>query len=558
MKTIKLFFLFFLILHLAKLNAEWLAMYPTTNSGYNKATIVTTDNAGNIYVTGQKQTSVGYPIYYTITTLKYSTGGVKLWEVSYNLPYGYAIPCAIKYFDVPNSETDLLYVTGGIIDLEDPNNDFRWNIITLSYTTDGDENWANKWSDHYQRNDNGYDIDCDISGNVYIAGESNGWYEDPYGIPHDFNFTVLKYSINGGNPEWIHQYSNGNDNAYGIKVRGNFVYATGKGHNGSNYDFRTMAFSLNGTYLWQSLFNNDGEDIAYDIATNFSGIYVTGSSYSGSTQKTATIKYNFDGIRQWMNNEFNGVNYTVQTFDRRVSIGNGPEQYTTDVFTTGYGINSSVKCGQTIRYTTTGGISWRRIFESNNPVSFCALEIDNNENIFVTGNELNGSSEPISGYTIKYEYTVGFALWTENLKGSYTQVDLRDIAIDINGDPIVIGKVTPSTPNNTFYITMKYNSTDGGGDYFVKDKDEIYSLSQNYPNPFNPSTQIKFSIPKSSFVTLKIYDILGREIKELLNEFKEAGNYNVTFDGSNLSSGMYFYKLIADDYTDIKRMTLIK
>jgi len=85
-----------------------------------------------------------------------------------------------------------------------------------------------------------------------------------------------------------------------------------------------------------------------------------------------------------------------------------------------------------------------------------------------------------------------------------------------------------------------------------------YTLFQNYPNPFNPSTKIKYSIPKISFVTLKIFDILGREITTLVNEEKPAGNFEVEFDGAELSSGIYFYKLQTGNYSEVKKMILIK
>ena len=85
-----------------------------------------------------------------------------------------------------------------------------------------------------------------------------------------------------------------------------------------------------------------------------------------------------------------------------------------------------------------------------------------------------------------------------------------------------------------------------------------FVLQQNYPNPFNPSTKISYSIPKSSFVTLKIYDVLGKEVMTLVNETKQVGNYEVEFNGSNLSSGAYFYRLESGDFKDIKRMVLIK
>ena len=85
-----------------------------------------------------------------------------------------------------------------------------------------------------------------------------------------------------------------------------------------------------------------------------------------------------------------------------------------------------------------------------------------------------------------------------------------------------------------------------------------YKLFQNYPNPFNPNTRIKYSIPKASFVLLKIYDLLGNEIAPLVNEEKSTGNYEIEFNGSNLSSGVYFYRIQAGNFIATKKFILIK
>lgn len=85
-----------------------------------------------------------------------------------------------------------------------------------------------------------------------------------------------------------------------------------------------------------------------------------------------------------------------------------------------------------------------------------------------------------------------------------------------------------------------------------------YELSQNYPNPFNSSTRINYSIPKNADVEIKIFDVLGREVRTLVNEFQKAGNYSLIFNSADMPSGIYFYKIIAGDYSGIKRMVLIK
>ncbi|HUI30247.1 MAG TPA: T9SS type A sorting domain-containing protein [Candidatus Acidoferrales bacterium] len=85
-----------------------------------------------------------------------------------------------------------------------------------------------------------------------------------------------------------------------------------------------------------------------------------------------------------------------------------------------------------------------------------------------------------------------------------------------------------------------------------------YMLRQNYPNPFNPATSIDYRLPSNSFITLKVYDALGREVETLVDEKENAGNYTVRFDGSKLSSGIYFYKLASECYIEMKRMVLLK
>lgn len=87
---------------------------------------------------------------------------------------------------------------------------------------------------------------------------------------------------------------------------------------------------------------------------------------------------------------------------------------------------------------------------------------------------------------------------------------------------------------------------------------ETYSLSQNYPNPFNPSTKIEFAIPKEGFVSLKVFDVLGREVALLVNGDFKAGGYTVDYDASMLPSGIYFYKLTSGGFTETKKMILVK
>ncbi|WP_407931627.1 T9SS type A sorting domain-containing protein, partial [Ignavibacterium album] len=85
-----------------------------------------------------------------------------------------------------------------------------------------------------------------------------------------------------------------------------------------------------------------------------------------------------------------------------------------------------------------------------------------------------------------------------------------------------------------------------------------FQLYQNYPNPFNPSTKISWQSSVSSWQTLKVYDVLGKEVASLVDEFKPAGNYEIEFDARNISSGIYFYELKTNTFCDQKKMIVIK
>lgn len=124
---------------------------------------------------------------------------------------------------------------------------------------------------------------------------------------------------------------------------------------------------------------------------------------------------------------------------------------------------------------------------------------------------------------------------------------------------VVNGAVIIELPNTNLKYQVEAvalpNSTTG-----VENADlpTDFNLNQNYPNPFNPTTTISYSLPTNGFVTLKVYDILGKEVAMLINEEKQAGSYTTNFDASNLASGTYIYRLSAGSSVQIKKMTLIK
>jgi hypothetical protein len=113
------------------------------------------------------------------------------------------------------------------------------------------------------------------------------------------------------------------------------------------------------------------------------------------------------------------------------------------------------------------------------------------------------------------------------------------------------------------YYRLKQIDNDGAYEYSkaveaVFELPKTFELSQNYPNPFNPSTKINYSLPVDSRVQLLVYGVTGELVRSVVDENQSAGNYTVDFDASSLSSGVYFYKIIANDYLQIKKMSILK
>jgi hypothetical protein len=176
--------------------------------------------------------------------------------------------------------------------------------------------------------------------------------------------------------------------------------------------------------------------------------------------------------------------------------------------------------------------------------------------------------------TITYSATVNPTPTQGTITFNFTPSNVK--TINGNPDSLTINTVvSANVPYRTYYITV-YGAENGGPRTHYRQWQLVvsslfgirnnqntiptaYSLDQNYPNPFNPSTVIYYALPKQSLVNLKVYDVLGRLVTTLINnEIKPAGNYNINFNAQNFTSGIYFYRLNAGDFTDVKKMILVK
>ena len=195
-------------------------------------------------------------------------------------------------------------------------------------------------------------------------------------------------------------------------------------------------------------------------------------------------------------------------------------------------------CVSTINKTTDGGENWSET---------------------QLGNKWGNDFEFIPGNASKAFFTDFDKLYFSNDTGS-TWTEIIVDTIDLDGRDIIF-----TDENNGWILGDNGNvyKTNVGG--VIVDVNEPmldlpteFSLSQNYPNPFNPSTTISWQSPVSSHQTLKVYDVLGNEVSTLVDEFRNAGSYDVDFNASKLSSGVYFYRLQAGSFIQTKKMILIK
>ena len=155
------------------------------------------------------------------------------------------------------------------------------------------------------------------------------------------------------------------------------------------------------------------------------------------------------------------------------------------------------------------------------------------------------------GQNIYYssDYTQSFSLYKtlkDNLVGIYKKPNTDTL---YTATSFSIYEVTSSSITEILNIVSVDNEITFPAEYI---------LLQNYPNPFNPATTIRYQLPERSFVSIKVFDILGKEVATLVNEEKPVGSYEVQFKGNSLTSGIYFYQLKAGDYSETKKMIFLK
>jgi photosystem II stability/assembly factor-like uncharacterized protein len=238
-----------------------------------------------------------------------------------------------------------------------------------------------------------------------------------------------------------------------------------------------------------------------------------------------------------------------------------------------------------IRKTTNGGLNWTFPWGTNARVNFTAIHFSDVNNGWALGKNglilktTNGGNSwdyvTNTGITSTYNSeTVFFLNSNTGWIGTKDTILQTSYALYTNNGGLNWTRQTPTTGGSSIYNIHFFDALNGGltsndrilhttnGGVLIKNiSTEIpaaYSLSQNYPNPFNPTTKIKFDVVSTGEVKIVVYDVMGREVQTLVNESLKPGTYELKFDGSQLTSGVYFYKLITDGFTETRKMLLIK
>jgi len=234
-----------------------------------------------------------------------------------------------------------------------------------------------------------------------------------------------------------------------------------------------------------------------------------------------------------------------------------------DIIITGYTGGASSIDFVISKISASGSKVWEIVnnWPENRDDFMNSVTIDNLNNIYVTGSAHDMFSDDIT-YILKYSQD-GEQLWEFKYDAPHSTFQhLNEIFTDDSSNVFVAGEITDSTTGDNYHA-LKIRQVLRSG---IDNKIELtmqFSLSQNYPNPFNPSTKIKYSIPNAGnenfhSVQLKVYDILGREVATLVNKKQGAGNYEVQFNASSLTSGIYFYKLQSGNFVESKKMVLLQ
>lgn len=473
----------------------WMKTFNGTENSDDEASAIVLGSDGSIYVTGFVSNNFTGK---DIILLKYKSSGDLEWSINYFYNGSYADD---RGLDMKIDISDNIFLTGYVTD-----NSGNVLIAAQKYSSGGALIW-NTIDLSFSGTNHGKRIETDNSGNAYVTGFVNqGGSSDIILVKYNTEGNIVFRQTAGGS---------GEDKAWGIAVDDDsFIYITGYTTNSeSNTDCFTAKYNVFGEMLWSRTFNGNGnaEDKAWGIAVDDdNAVYITGNAADiQNNSNFIVVKYSSTGSTIW-EAEYDGS-----------GSGNDKANVIGLIYT--YDSVSSV---------VAAGESWGT--EGN--YDFAAVRFD-----AATGQQISANRYSMS---------------------TNTDDAVLDMAVSvINGKIFLTGysELIIESMNIQSYITslmLLINTQHESISNSLIPK--TYILSQNYPNPFNPVTTINFGLPENAEISLKIYDVLGRIVDIPFNGFMNAGFYSYRFNSTDLPSGIYFYSLSSANFSETKKMIIIK
>jgi len=424
---------------------QWTANYSKYES-HDESLAMSIDTQGNTYITGYIQTSIIYPYNYNFATVKFDTSGTELWDVMYN---GEGNERDVANGMVIDNSNNVYVVGWSIISGQYPGG--NTDITTIKYNSNGEQQWLSSYYSISGKDEVGNSIAVDNSGNVYVTG---------YAIVNFYSrYITIKYNSNGVQ-QWCSEYARLVDNYnqsldIDIDDAGN-VYVTGYSSYGIMYTgIATIKYSSSGNEQWVSFFEGGYSSGKAIVVDNLGDAYVTGYSGGEKMSDMTTIKYNTDGVQQWLVT-YNGIgNSNDEAYD--IALDNSG-----NVYITGYSNPTSFDLDKdftTIKYNNAGVQQWVNKYSQSLSDVGNAIAVDNDGNVYVTGQCRNPSNFLSDYVTIKYN-TNGVQQWLKTYNGTGNSEDIAaDIALDQEGNVYVTGKSIGGSASAYDCVTIKYNGS---------------------------------------------------------------------------------------------------
>ncbi len=419
-----------------------------------------------------------------------------------------------------------------------------WSVYLVKTSITGDTLWTRSYAG--VGNNQGYSVRQTSDSGYIVAGITESYSRKVY---------LIKTS-SYGDTLWTRSYGDTDAQGYSVKETsdGGYIIAGTVWSSTTSYDAYLIKTNASGDTLWTKTYGGSDRDVAYSVLQTRDGGYAfTGYSWSfGDSAYTAyLIKTDALGRPLW-----------IKTCGRiRFTLGTSIESTSSGGYIVG-GMIDSLGNGQghqhpyVIMADSLGDTVWTKIYSRDGPGLTPDLK-RTMDNAFIFVASGTGPSGPSGSSTLVKINPLGDTIWTRRYDGIFA----RSVQQTTDGGYIFAGNTLPiGTGSGDFYV-IKTNEL-GIVTTVTKDagtwKLTNYALSQNFPNPFNPTTTIYYEVPKTSKVTLEIFDILGHTIATLLNETQLAGEHSISWNALEYPSGIYFYRFTATNFSETKKLLLLK